>query len=134
MNGLVSDCAIPDHVSEVDDENASCNNSLEESESEDKNSSNPRRGHVKRQVETIEAAVLDKDDVTEGDLRDPFCPCVVPSTEDREIGAVGFDPKRPAGGPPARKIGNRRFGWQEVSRLTQELPTTSCPDISLRAR
>ena len=31
-----------------------------------------------------------------------------PSTADRKIGAVGFEPKRPHGGPPARKIENRR--------------------------
>ena len=110
MNGLVSDLTIPDHVSEVDGENASCDNSLEDSESEEENSSNPSPGHVKRQVETIEAAVLDTDEVTEGDLRDPFCPSVVPTTEDREIGTVGFEPKRPTDGPPARKIGTADFG------------------------
>ena len=116
MNGLVSDSAIPHHELEVDDEIESIGMpTIEDSESEDENSSNPRRGHVRRQVETIEAPVLDKDDVLhqddviEKDLRDPFCPSPTPPTADHEIGAVGFEPKRPHGGPPAWKIGNRRF-------------------------
>ena len=71
INCLVSDLTIPDHESEVDDEIDSIGMpTIEDSESEDEG--NPRRGHVRRQVETIEAAVLDKDDVSEEDLRDPF--------------------------------------------------------------
>ena len=59
MNGFVSDFTIPDHVSDVDDEIELVGMpGIEDSESEDENSSNPKRGHVKRQVETIEAAVL----------------------------------------------------------------------------
>ena len=56
---------IPDHVSEADDDVKS-EPGLVDSESEDKEG-NPRRGHVRRRVNTIEASVMvqDKDDITE---------------------------------------------------------------------
>ena len=42
-------------------------------------------------METIEAVALDKDDVADEDLRDPFCSPLTPSTADREVGPVGFE-------------------------------------------
>ena len=56
MSGLVSDFNIPDHVSEADDDVKS-EPGLVDSESEDEDG-NPRRGHVRRRVETIEASVM----------------------------------------------------------------------------
>ena len=89
---------------------------LVSSESEDEESSNPKRGHGRRQEDTIEAAMQDKDDITDEDLRGPFCRSPVATgqcqfvdapTQDREISAVGFEPKRPQVEPPARMIAIR---------------------------
>ena len=88
MNGIVSDFTIPDYESEVDDEIASVGMpTLEDLGSEDESSTNPRRGHVRRQEETIEAAVLDKD---EADCtKTPVA--ISRAVADREVGAVGFE-------------------------------------------
>jgi hypothetical protein len=128
-SGLVSDYNIPDHVSEADDDVKSEPGLVDsESEDEDGNPRHPGRGHVRRRVKTIEASVMihDKDDITEEDKKDQFGtvsreaashPADEPGLGetqggDRDIDAVDTTskkPQRPHGGPPARKIGNRRF-------------------------
>ena len=55
-------------MSEVDDEIESCHQPLVDSESEDEESSNPKRGHVWRHLAIIETTVQDKDDITDEDL------------------------------------------------------------------
>ena len=128
-SGLVNDYSIPDHASEADDDAKSEPGLVDsESEDEDGNLRHPERGHVRRRVKTIEASVMihDKDDITEEARKDQFCtvsreaashPADEPGLGetqggDRDIDAVDTaskKPQRPHGGPPARKIGNRRF-------------------------
>ena len=134
-NGLVSDFRIPDHESEVDGEIASVGMpDIDDSEPEDEISSNPRCGHVKRQVETTEAAELDKDDVTEGDSRDPFYhpPCHRPRIA--RSGQLDSSLRGRTADRPIGRSGTADFGWPEASQSTRELPTKSCPGDSSRAR